>query len=182
MAQDWQESLRDLRGVTIESAGGIWPIQVRGTVDGMPFHFRHEYGASRLEIGEREPWSYVRGSPSPEEVASMLAKAFELWRAEREPESDVAKARRRLSGAYIDQQRERLRRIDDASLTAVIDHIRNLVRDPQFDSVAFLSYWLFVPVPVPSLGWIAPVDVLRRADGLALVKEAFGRWVHGVAI
>lgn len=181
MAQDWQESLQNLQGVTIESAGGVWPIQVRGTVDGVPFHFRHEYGASRLEIGEREPWIYASSSPSPEEVASMLAKAFESWRAEREPESDVAKARRCLS-AYIDQQRERLRRVDDASLAAVIGHMANLVRDPQFDSVAFLSYWLFVPVSVPSLGWIAPVDVLRRADGLALVKEALGRWVYGVAM
>lgn len=38
--QNWETPFRRLEGVTIERAGGIEPVQVTGTIDGMPLYFR----------------------------------------------------------------------------------------------------------------------------------------------
>jgi len=49
--------------------------------------------------------------------------------------------------AALDAQRERLRRLDDSTLTDLSDHIRALHPDPQFDSLEFLCRWIFLNIP-----------------------------------
>ena len=92
------------------------------------------------------------------------------------PSADIGESRRRLE-THIEAHRELLRRIDDATLAAVMDQVRSLVADPNFDVTGFLASWLFMPVP--SLDGVAPADVLTQRDGLARVSDVLGRWVHG---
>jgi len=183
MTDDWQTPFRSLAGVTIESEGTIWPILVRGSVDGVPFSFSYRYGERygewRVEIGEHQPWSNTGGDlPSPEKVASMLAKAFELWRADSESMSDATKARRRFD-AHLDEQRERLRQVDDATLAELITHLRLIESDPHFDPIEFLCGWLLARMP--PLGGLTPAEVLSQPGGLERVKDLLGRWVYGTS-
>jgi hypothetical protein len=175
--QDWETPFRLLQGVTIERAGGIEPVQVTGTVDGMPFYFRSRHGEWRVEIGAQGQWIYDGGLYTPDEVVSMLAHVFAMWRAQRGLTDSQSEVRRRLK-AYIDDQHELLRRIDDATLTELVAHLRSFTADPNFDPVEFLSGWLFGHVP--SLGGTMPAEVLGQPGGLALVKDTLGRLFHGL--
>jgi hypothetical protein len=114
--QDWETAFRRLEGVTIERAGGVEPVQVAGTVDGVPFYFRSRHGEWRVEIGAQDPWVYEGGLYSPDEVASVLAQAFAMWKAQPGITDSQSEVRRGLK-AYIDRQHELLRRIVDATFT-----------------------------------------------------------------
>jgi Protein of unknown function (DUF2384) len=180
--EDWATPFRRLLGVTIKSAGGVAPTQVEGTVDGVPFYFRSRHGDWRIEIGEGEQrWGYGGGGePSPAEVASMLAKSFELWRVARPGATEGAHARARIS-ALISERRERLSRIDDATLSELIGHVRSLVPDPNSDLLPFLAEWLFRPAP--ALGGVAPAELLAEpAAGLQPVKTLLSQCFYGVYV
>jgi hypothetical protein len=82
--------------------------------------------------------------------------------------------------AELDRRRERLRRIDDMALAALVEHLRSLVPDPQFDPVLFLADWLWGRVP--SLGWVTPMDLLEREGGIDRLKEHLGQLVAGVYV
>jgi hypothetical protein len=56
--------------------------------------------------------------------------------------TDVIENRRGLNAA-LDAKRERLRRIDDAILADLVDFLRSLVPDLNFDPVDFLASWLW---------------------------------------
>jgi len=175
--QDWETPFHRLEGVTIERAGGVEPVQVAGTVDGVPFYFRSRHGEWRVEIGAQSPWVYEGGLCSPDEVASLLAQAFAVWRTQRGPTDSQSEVRRRLK-AYIDQQHELLSRIDDGTLTELVTHVRSFEADPKFDPVDFLSGWLFGEVP--TLGGVMPVELLGQPGGLERVKDTLGRLFYGV--
>lgn len=152
---------------------------MRGTVDGLPFSFRSRHGEWRVEIGAQDPWVYEGGLFSPDEVAFLLDEAFRVWRAKLGPPSAQSEVRRRLN-AHIGEQREHLRRIDDATFTELIAHLRSLVAEPNFDAVEFLSGWLFRQVP--SLGGFTPAEVLAQPGDLDRVKDTLGQFVNGVYV
>ena len=89
---------------------------------------------------------------------------------------DGNEVRRRLN-AELDEQRERVSRLDDSALTALVDHIRGLPPDPNFDSVGFLCSWILLPIP--ALGGITPAQAVAQDGGLSRVKQLLGQQVAG---
>jgi hypothetical protein len=100
-----------------------------------------------------------------------------IRRAQRGPADSESEVRKRLN-AYIDHQHELLRRIDDATLTELVAHVRSFVADPKFDPVDFLASWLFGEVP--SLGGVMPAELLGQPGGLERVKDTLGQLFYGV--
>ena len=94
-------------------------------------------------------------------------------------ETTVSKFRRRLN-THLDEQRERLRRLDDSTLAALFEYIRGLYPDPNFDSVGFLCNVIFVPIP--SWGGLTPAEMLTQDDGLSRVNELLGQQAAGVSL
>lgn len=82
--------------------------------------------------------------------------------------------------AELDRRRERLRRIDDATLAALVAHLRSLVPDPRFDPVAFLTDWLWGRVP--ALGGLTPMELLEQERGIDRLKESLSQQASGVYV
>jgi hypothetical protein len=93
-------------------------------------------------------------------------------------EATVGEFRRRLN-TQLDEQRERLLRLDDSTLAALLEHIRGLYPDPHFDAAGLLCNLIFIPVP--SLGGVTPAEALTRDDGLGRVKQLLGQQAAGVS-
>ena len=79
--------------------------------------------------------------------------------------------------AELDGRRERLRLVDDAKLAALVEHLRGLVPDPQFDLVAFLADWLWGRVP--ALDGLTPMELLEREGGIDRLKDNLAQQVSG---
>lgn len=92
---------------------------------------------------------------------------------------ELTEIRGRLD-AELDRRRERLRRIDDAALVALVEHLHSLVADPHFDPVSFLADWLWGSVP--ALGGLTPVELLEREGGIDRLKENLSQRVAGVYV
>jgi hypothetical protein len=93
--------------------------------------------------------------------------------------ADAGQIRKRIN-SELDARREQLHRINDAALTTLVEHIRDLVPDPHFDPVEYLSAWLWAPAVI--FGGLTPAAMLEREDGLNLLIENLGRQAAGVSV